>query len=179
MNIDYQLAPPHMHRRNAAKRAIRTWKAHFIAGLCSTDKMFPMHLWDRLIEQAEIMLNLLRPSRTNPKLSAYAAVNGPFDFNRMPLAPPGTKVVVHKKPNQRKSWDPHGISGWYIGPAVDHYHCYKVYIPKTQSEQIADTVEFFPQYCTLPTLASKDMAVKAAIELADEHIISYICGTTL
>ena len=43
-HIDYQLVPPHMHRRNAAERSIRTWKIHFIAGFCSTDSQFPMHL---------------------------------------------------------------------------------------------------------------------------------------
>jgi len=32
-SIDYQLAPPHVHRRNSAERAIRTFKNHFIAGL--------------------------------------------------------------------------------------------------------------------------------------------------
>ena len=39
--VDFQLVPPHVHRRNAAERAIRTFKNHFIAGLCSTDKAFP------------------------------------------------------------------------------------------------------------------------------------------
>jgi hypothetical protein len=33
-NMQYQLVPPHIHRRNAAERAIRTFKTHFIAGLC-------------------------------------------------------------------------------------------------------------------------------------------------
>ena len=44
-SIQYQLVPPHMHRRNAAERAIRTWKNHFTAGICSTNSKFPMHLW--------------------------------------------------------------------------------------------------------------------------------------
>jgi hypothetical protein len=48
-NIDYQLVPPHCHRRNAAERAIRTFKEHFVAGLSSVDPSFPMHLWDRLL----------------------------------------------------------------------------------------------------------------------------------
>ena len=34
-NITYQLAPPHIHRRNAAERAIRTFKDHVIAILGS------------------------------------------------------------------------------------------------------------------------------------------------
>jgi hypothetical protein len=71
--IEYQLVPPHIHRRNAAELAIRTWKNHFVAGLCSTDTRFPMHLWDKLVAQATLMLNLLRPSRRNPKVSAYTA----------------------------------------------------------------------------------------------------------
>ena len=88
-DIDFQLAPPGIHRRNAAERAIRTWKNHFIAGLCSVDKDFPLHLWDRLLPQVELTLNLLRGSRINPKMSAWAQIHGNFDFNRTPIAPPG------------------------------------------------------------------------------------------
>jgi hypothetical protein len=59
-NITFQLVPPYSHRRNAAERAIRSFKDHLITGLCSTDKSFPMHLWDRLLTQAVITLNMLR-----------------------------------------------------------------------------------------------------------------------
>jgi hypothetical protein len=40
-DIDYQLVPSHCHRRNAAERAIRTFKEHFVAGLSSVDP--PLH----------------------------------------------------------------------------------------------------------------------------------------
>jgi hypothetical protein len=86
--IDYQLAPPHIHRRNNAERAIQTFKNHFISGLCSVDPNFPLKLWDKLLPQATITLNLLRKSRINPRISAYAQLSGSFDFNRTPLAPP-------------------------------------------------------------------------------------------
>jgi hypothetical protein len=43
--IQYQLVPPNIHRRNVAERAIRTFKAHFIAILSTVDAHFPMHLW--------------------------------------------------------------------------------------------------------------------------------------
>jgi hypothetical protein len=59
-DIAYQLVLPHCHRRNTAKRATRTFKEHFVTGLFSVDPSFPMHLWDRLLPQAEITLNLLR-----------------------------------------------------------------------------------------------------------------------
>jgi hypothetical protein len=88
LDIDFQLAPPHVHRRNAAKRAIRTFKNHFIAGLCSTNPDFPLNLWDKLLPQCLTTLNLLRRYRINPQLSAQAHINRAFDFNHTPLALP-------------------------------------------------------------------------------------------
>ena len=58
------------------------------------------------------------------------------------MVPPGTKVMVHSKPNNRKSWEYHGKLGWYVGPSLDRYRCVKVYIPETYLIIIADTVEF-------------------------------------
>jgi len=97
--IDFQLVPPHVHCCNAAEQAIRTFKNHFIAGLCSVDKDFPLHLWDQLLPQATLMLNLLCGSHLNPKLSAWAQLHGPVNFNWTPIAPPGIWVLVHKKPS--------------------------------------------------------------------------------
>ena len=93
--IDYQLTPVGLHRRNAVEKAGETFKNHFISGLCNTDPQFPLSLWDKLILQAELTLNLLRLSRINPNLSPYAQLNGNFDFNRTPIAPPGLKVLTH------------------------------------------------------------------------------------
>jgi len=52
--VKYQLVPPNKHRANAAERVIGTFKNHFISTLCSCDPDFPLHLWDRLLEQAVI-----------------------------------------------------------------------------------------------------------------------------
>ena len=35
-NETFQLVPPHLHQRNAAERAIQTFKNNFIAGMVST-----------------------------------------------------------------------------------------------------------------------------------------------
>ena len=165
--VTFLMVRPHVHRRNAAERAIQTFKNHLIAGLCSTDTSFPLHLWDRLVPQAELTLNLLRTSRINPKLSAHAQLHGAFDFNCTPLVPPGTKIIVHEKPQQRASWAPHGVDGWYLGPALHHYRCYRTYIIKTAAERIADTVEFFPEHIPMPKTSSTDRVVHAARELSD------------
>jgi hypothetical protein len=160
--IDYQLAPPHVHRRNSAERAIRTFKNHFIATLSGTDPEFPLHLWDRLLPQVLLTLNLLRASRINPRLSAQAQIHGAFDFNRTPLAPPGTRVMIHETSSVRGTWAPHAVDGWYLGPALHHYRCYTVYVKETQHERIADTLVWFPRHVTFPVQSSADAATTAA-----------------
>jgi hypothetical protein len=162
-DIAFQLVPPGTHRRNAADRVIRTFKNHFIAALCSLDKNFPLHLWDRLIPQAVLALNLLRGSRINPKLSVWAQINEPYDYNATPIAPPGIRVVVYEPPSQRGSWAAHGENGWYVGPSFDHYHCYRVWIRDTKRERFCDTLEWFPTKVTMSLASSTDL-VMASIQ---------------
>ena len=69
--------------------------AHFLSGLAGLLPTSPMHLWDRLVEHAIITLNLLRPSKMNPKLSAYAQLFGTFEYNKNPLAPPGCGAIAY------------------------------------------------------------------------------------
>ena len=80
-DIQFQLVPPHMHQRNDAERAVRTFKNHFIAFLRTADPLFPFCLWDRLLPQFTMTLNMLLRSRLNPGLSAYDQVDG---INMMP-----------------------------------------------------------------------------------------------
>ncbi len=159
--VDYQLVPP-------AECAIRTFKKnHFIAGLCSANPKFPLHLWDRLLPQAELTLNLLWGSRINPKLSAWTTLHhGTFDFNRTPIAPPGIQVLVHAKPTQCTTWAPHTLDGWYVGPALESYRCCTVRMLGTQALQIADTVTWMPTKIGMPTPSSTDMLVAALRDIA-------------
>jgi hypothetical protein len=65
-NAPFQLVPPDMHRCNWAERTIRTFKDHFLAILASVDSAFPPYLWDLLLLQAKLTLNLLRQATLNP-----------------------------------------------------------------------------------------------------------------
>ena len=148
--IQYQLVPPREHRVNAAERAIRTFKNHFVAILHSVDSSFPIAHWDRLLPQATLTLNLLRSSRILPSLSAHASLFGHFDFNRTPLAPSGTRIIAHVAHDNRTSFGQHGQVGWYIGPSLAHYRCWKCYFPDTNSERDVLTVDFFPEKIPFP-----------------------------
>ena len=166
-NVKIQLVEPSNHRVNAAKRAIQTFKNHFIAGLATVDKEFPLQLWCELLVQAEITLNLLRASRTDTSRSAYEVLEGLFDFNRTPIAPPGTKALVFEAPDKRATWAPHAIDGWYIGPAMKHYRCRRFWIPETRAVRIASTAKLFPAHTTVPTLVDIDKTMAAAQELVN------------
>jgi hypothetical protein len=108
---------------------------------------------------------MLRTSRINPKLSAATHIFGQYDFNKAPMAPPGTIIIAHDTPSRRRTWAPHGQDGWYIGPTMEHYRCYTVYITKTRGNRIVETVEFFPEKFTLPFPSSQDLATQAASDL--------------
>ena len=166
VGVTYQLVPPGVHRRNAAERAIRTVQNHFIAGLCSTDPNFPIFLWDKLLPQAELTLNLLRGSRLNPKLSAWAQVNGVFDYQRTPIGPPGTRVLVHDKPDQRSTWSPHGLEAWYIGPALEYYRCFRCWVWDTRKERVCDTLRWHPARVRLPASSSTDTIILCLKDIA-------------
>jgi hypothetical protein len=127
-----QLVEPHNHRVNAAERAIQTFKNQFIGALGTTDSKFPIQLQDKLAPQVQDCINLLRPSRISPNKSTYETLKGPYDWNRYPLAPLGTRAIIYEESYTRASWAPHGLDAWYLGPSKDHYRCHIYYVPETK-----------------------------------------------
>ena len=163
--IDFQLDPPHMHRQNLVEREIRTCKNHFISGLSTTDSYLPISEWDQLLYQFMITLNLLCNSRVNPTLFLYTYRFGPYDFNKSPMAPPVTRVVVHYKPGNRTSWDHHDTKGWYIGISLDHYRCMQCYMPATGIVRITDTLLYTPKTFDYPKIATEDYLQQAIVDI--------------
>jgi hypothetical protein len=165
--VECQLVLPHCHLRNAAERAIQTFKEHFVAGLSSVYPSFPLHLWDRLLPQAGTTLNLLRTSRIHPQLSTAAHFNGLVDYNKTAFAQPGCKIIAHEKPVKRSTWAPHRKHGYSLGPEMHHYRCQNVYISATVNERIVDTLELFPHNYQMPQLSSTDRLIMAENEMTD------------
>jgi hypothetical protein len=90
--MEIQLVPPHNHCINATEWAISTFKEHFVAALATVNMLCPLQLWDKFLPQVKITLNLLRFSHHNLLISANHKLYGPFDFNKMSLAPLGPGV---------------------------------------------------------------------------------------
>ena len=140
--VKLELVPPGCHCPNAAEVAIRNFKSYFLSVLAGVADKFPPSIWDRLLPQTEITLNLLRQSNASPNASAYAHLRGPFDCNTMPLAPMGCKVQVHKKADKRGTWAYHSIDWWYLSTSPEHYQTHVCHIKHTNSERFLYTVQF-------------------------------------
>jgi hypothetical protein len=106
---------------NAAERVIQTFKEQFVAGLASVDHDFPMHLWDKLLPQAAMILSLLRTSSLHPQMLVAVHLYEPVDYNNTVFALPGCKLIAHEKPQTRQTWAPHGKHEYSLGPVMHHY----------------------------------------------------------
>jgi hypothetical protein len=157
--------PADIHRRNIAKRAIQTYKSHFIVTMAGVSDDFPIHQWHELVPQIVLTLNLLRQSLVAPNILAYAYHHSNFNYNQMPLAPMGCAVQFHIKPNKCTSWGEHASDGWYLKTSLDHYRCHWIFVKATRAKQISDTVFFKHKYITQPTMTTDDLMIKAIHDL--------------
>ena len=153
--IEVQLVPPNNHRANNAERCVQTFKNHLISVLATCDPSFPESAVKHLLPLILLTLNLLRKSHIS-NLSAYEEMHGHFDSNRYKIHPPGTRMITLDAPESRLSFAPHGVEGFYVGPAMSHYRCHNIYCPATNSIRRSDSVAWIPferiipKYPTLP-----------------------------
>jgi hypothetical protein len=129
-NCNIQLVPPNNHEQNLTERAIQTFKCHLKAILVGVDNNFPVRLWDKLLPQAILTLNLLHQSNTVPIVSAYQYINGPFDYNKLPLGQMGCAVQMHQIRIRQGTWAEHSINRWYLQTSPKHYRCHVIYVKK-------------------------------------------------
>jgi hypothetical protein len=101
----------------------------------------------------------------NKHLPAYAVLEGPFNFNRTPLAPPGTKAIIYNDPSSRTSWGPHGEDAYYVNRVPEHWRCYKFFVPDTKAFRISGAAKFFPTHCKMPAVDPGDTVRLAAQDL--------------
>jgi hypothetical protein len=67
---------------------------------------------------------------------------GPFDFNKMPLAPLGTKALAYNNLATRAFWAQHATDGFYVCPAPAH--C-QVPVASEQDKTLLEVANIFNQ----------------------------------
>ena len=70
--------------------------------LATTYPQLPIHLCCQIIDQATTTLNLMRPSRINPRLSDKSQLNGAFDYNTTPFIPLTPEFLFTKNSTNAK-----------------------------------------------------------------------------
>ena len=120
--------------------AIHNFKAHFLSVLAGVSDDFPPTLWDRLLPQFKITINLIQQSNATPNVLAYAHLSGPFDYNKMPLALLGCNAQVHEKTDYCDTWAFHLVNGWYLFTSPKHYCTHNCHVKHTKSKCLSDTV---------------------------------------
>ena len=68
---------------------------------------------------------------------------------------------MHKKADKRESWQYHGVEAWYVGPSLEHYRCYKCYVPTTGAIVDCDKVKLIPHNIPIPEFTNKDVVTQA------------------
>ncbi|KAL7485100.1 hypothetical protein ACHAW6_012618, partial [Cyclotella cf. meneghiniana] len=164
-----ELVPPGCHCRDAAEVAIHNFKSHFLSVLAGVADDFPLKLWDKLLPQTEITLNLLQQSNATPTVSAYAHLNGPFDYNKMPLAPMGCRAHIHEKTDSRGTWAFHSVDRWYLSTSPEHYCMHGCHIKSTNSDRLSDTVQFCHKHIPNPSLTPADK-LRAAVAACSQAL---------
>ena len=131
--ITYEIVPKGQQRRNIAENSIGTWKSTAVRVFSVIDSKCPLYLWDLMLRQIDMQVNLQRQSNTTPKVSAHAHLYRAHDFNQHPLAPLDIAVHIYVAPGNRKTWSIKTKKGCYVSTSLERYRYYMAYCSKTQA----------------------------------------------
>ena len=113
--LHYQHVPAGGHRANGAEAAIRGVKNQSTSTRGIAGPSSPPKDWDLLTPHCEHTLNPLRPSKYNPRLSAWTTTHGQYSSTPTPIAPAGCKAIVHGRAMGRAPWADRGVNGPSLG----------------------------------------------------------------
>jgi hypothetical protein len=167
--IKTHIVPPDNHGINKAERMIQTGRNLLISMMCATNPNAPTFLIFEYLEQAEIIINSLRASNSNPEISAYHHVHGqPFNIWNHPMAPVGTLVIVYvSKAKRAQSFGTKGLAAFYLGPQLSGYRSYRVWIPSTKKIRHTDTLAWFPHNFQMPYAKPEELILQRIHDLTE------------
>lgn len=131
----HQIITAHNHHLRLVEYVIGTFKNHLILVSMDLTNIF-QYIYGAVSSTRSMSMSISSvKSRINPHCSTYEELFGTFDFNATPLALIGAQPIIYQTSgNYTIAYINHGKKGWYIGPYMDKYRNYCVYI--TQSKGI-------------------------------------------
>ena len=76
------------------------------------EPLFYFYLWDRLLTQVNMTLNMFWRYRLNPELLAHEQLDDIQSFECSPLSLLVYKAKINEKPHKWLTHDPHSVNGW-------------------------------------------------------------------
>ena len=95
--------PKGQQRINIDEWALQTCKSHTIGSLSAVVGNFPLGLWEKLISQLDMQVDILWLSNVNPNVCSWTVLNGAHDFNRNQLEPLNVKIQMLENHYKRKT----------------------------------------------------------------------------
>jgi hypothetical protein len=136
-----ELVSSNQKEPNRAESVIQTAKHHIIATRAGFHRDCPHTYLDKCLPQIEITMNVLHPYEYDPRISAYHGIFGaPFNCMTHLIAPAGSKVLTWDSPDTRGSWSNHGTEGIYVGPALNHFRAFRIWVPQNSAMRVSATV---------------------------------------
>mgnify|MGYP000978021802 CR=1 FL=1 len=80
--MNMELVPSGCHQQNAAEVAICNFKSHLLSVLAGVADDFPQNLWDHLLPQTEITLNLIQDLHRLDNANDIAHLDRLAHFNK-------------------------------------------------------------------------------------------------
>ena len=152
-----ELVSPNYHRCNVAEISSKAFEQYILGILVGLTDNFPWLLWDILLPQTKIILNLLPESNATPTVSAYTHMYGNFDYNRISLAPMSCPCHIHVKLNDRTAWNCHAQKGYYLFTPGNHHYTHNMFTKDTETKRLSDTVDFLHRKITCPIIGHVDL----------------------
>ena len=112
---------------------------------------------------------LLRKSHVNPKVSVYAQVYRPHDYNAAPFVPIVMETLVYDNPKCRGTFADHFSRGYVLGTTFEHYRACTIYMKDTRATIISATVFHKHKYITNPSVTPEDHGMATAGKLEAER----------
>lgn len=75
--------------------------------------------------------------------------------------------MIYVNPDNKTSWGTQGVDAWYTGPSLNHYHCMKVFVPKTRNYVVSGSFDHFSQKGLLPDLVPSHHTIAVTDDLVE------------
>ena len=76
-------------------------------------------------------------------------------------------------------FNPHAIKGFSVGIEMEHYCCFKIFIPSTGGFRIVDTVRWFPHVSLKLPIPTKDKFLRRSIDDLHTTLQLYVKNNSL